>query len=110
MVSTLEVNETDLRLKFLFDHIRNYGIASTMILAGIYLVKNQVSNFSLYELVAYGWILVFIGYVLIALNFYQLFLLMVKYKFKTIPYSLIGVVLFILINAFILSSISQKLI
>ena len=92
----LHVDEKDLRLKFFFDHIRNYGIAATVMIAGFYLIANGsiVSPIPGTGLVL-GTLLLLSGFLLMVLNLLHPIWAMAQYKVKMLPYMVISIILFL---------------
>lgn len=81
MLQLIGVKPEDVTLKFLFDNIRNYGIAATVMVAGYYLFQHgaQVNHFPGAGIVS-GTLLITVGFILHALNFCQAILALVKLK------------------------------
>jgi|GEM_PF-5147666 len=92
----LHVEEKDLRLKFFFDHVRNYGIAASVMVAGFYLIGNGavVSNFPGAGIM-FGSLLLLSGFLLMVFNLLHPIWAMVQYKVKMLPYMVISLILFL---------------
>ena len=84
----LEVNPEEIKLKFAFDHLRNYGIAAMVMFAGFYLFRNGASNidFIPYSNIIFGIFLLIIGFLLFSLNLIQMIIVFAKHKSKMLPY------------------------
>ncbi|MDR7148756.1 hypothetical protein J2W49_000684 [Hydrogenophaga palleronii] len=80
----IEVKLEEITLKFIFDNIRNYGIAATVIVAGIYLAQHgaQANNFPGAGIV-FGILLVATGFALYVLNLCQSIWAIAKLKVGT---------------------------
>jgi uncharacterized membrane protein YesL len=92
----LHLDEKDLRLKFFFDHVRNYGIAATVIVAGFYLIANGsiVSNIPGAGVI-FGTLLLLSGFLLMVFNLLHPIWAMVQFKVKMLPYMVISIILFL---------------
>jgi ABC-type multidrug transport system fused ATPase/permease subunit len=92
----LYIEEKDLRLKFIFDHVRNYGISASVMVAGFYLFANGavVNDFPGAGIV-FGSLLLFSGFLLMVFNLMQPIWAMVQYKLKMLPYMISSIVLFL---------------
>lgn len=92
----LHLDEKDLRLKFFFDHVRNYGISATVIVAGFYLISNGsiVSNIPGAGIVL-GSLLLLSGFLLMIFNLLHPIWAMVQFKVKMLPYMVISIILFL---------------
>lgn len=100
------VNIEKIDLKFIFDHIRNYGIASSVMALGIYLGKHPqplIDNLNFSFDIIWAIVLVFIGFVLNILNFFQIALFLAKANIKLIPYIFISFLLFMISNKIFIS-------
>lgn len=92
----LHVDEKDLRLKFFFDHFRNYGIAATVMIAGFYLISNgsvicPIPGAGL----VFGILLFSSGFLLMILNLLHPIWAMAQFKVKMLPYMVISIVFFL---------------
>ena len=92
----LHLDEKDLRLKLIFDHVRNYGIAASVLIAGFYLISHGavVSQFPGAGIV-FGVLLLFAGVLLMVFNLLQPIWLMANYKVKMIPYFVASIIMFL---------------
>lgn len=96
LLQLINIKPEDVTLKFIFDNIRNYGIAATVMVAGLYLFKNGA------ELINYfpdagkvlGVILVATGFSLHVFNFCQAIWALVKLKMRVVPYFILSTVMF----------------
>lgn len=95
LLQLIDVKPEDVTLKFIFDNIRNYGIAATVMVAGFYLVQHgaQVNNFPGAGIV-FGVPLVLTGFVLHALNLFQAIWALVKLKMRVVPYFVLSIAMF----------------
>jgi hypothetical protein len=92
----LHVDEKDLRLKFIFDHVRNYGIAASVMAAGFFLIKHGPSVSDLLGSgVVFGTMLLISGFLLLVFNIIQPVWVMVIQKVNMIPYMIISIILFL---------------
>ncbi|MDC4794092.1 hypothetical protein NQ839_18020, partial [Acinetobacter baumannii] len=66
----LEYDPKKVDLKFIFDHVRNYGIAATVMLLGIYLAKHPETSITFIPSFDILWavLLICIGFLLNILN------------------------------------------
>lgn len=96
LLQLIDVKPEDVTLKFTFDNIRNYGIASTVIVAGFYLVQHgaQVNNFPGAGIV-FGILLVVAGFGLYTLNLCQAIWALVKLKMHVFPYFIFSMAMFL---------------
>ncbi|ENU4057335.1 TPA: hypothetical protein PPD39_003728 [Acinetobacter baumannii] len=78
----IDMNPEDINLKYIFDHIRNYGIASTMMIAGLYLWKHPESAFGMILIFSEIWslLLILLGLFLNVLNLTQVIWVLAKVK------------------------------
>lgn len=96
LLQLIDVKPEDVTLKFIFDNIRNYGIAATVMVAGFYLAQHgaQVNNF-LGAGIVFGVLLVVVGFSLYALNLCQAIWALVKLKVRVVPYFILSMVMFL---------------
>lgn len=78
----VDMDPEDINLKYIFDHIRNYGIASTMMIAGLYLWKHPESAFGIILIFSEFWslLLILLGLFLNILNLTQIIWVLAKVK------------------------------
>jgi len=95
LVKLIEIKIVDLNLKFVFDHIRNYSIAATVLVAGFYLFKHggQTLGFT-WSGVVFGLLFLIVGFMLYCLNFVQVIWALIKLKVRVLPYLIISLILF----------------
>lgn len=95
LLQLIDVKPEDVTLKFIFDNIRNYGIAATVIVAGFYLVRHgaQVNPFPGSGFV-FGVLLVIAGFLAYILNFTQAVWAIIKLKMRVVPYFVLSMTLF----------------
>lgn len=106
----LNVDKVD--LKFIFDNIRNYVIASSIMGLGVFVNKHHQPvidgfNFSLDAI--WGIILIILGLLLNILNFIQLALALNKLKLNMLMHCTIGMLLFFLTSKIFMGSFIQKI-
>ena len=89
----LDLEVTDLRLKYVFDHVRNYGLAVTVMSAGAYLF--QSTNLIPWIGPFIAVMLMVIGFLLTVFNIAQPIWAMVKFKVKAVPYFIVSTLLFL---------------
>jgi hypothetical protein len=96
LLQLIDVKPEDVTLKFIFDNIRNYGIAATVIVAGFYLAQHgaQVNHFPGAGIV-FGVLLIVTGFSLHALNLCQAIWALVKLKMRVVPYSILSIAMFL---------------
>lgn len=96
LLQLIDVKPEDVSLKFIFDNIRNYGIAATVMVAGFYLVQHgaQVNNFPGAGIV-FGILFVLAGFSLHALNLCQAIWALVKLKMRVVPYFILSMAMFL---------------
>ncbi|WP_421237767.1 hypothetical protein [Aeromonas jandaei] len=92
----IDTKPGDITLKFAFDNIRNYGIAVTIMAAGLYLAQHgaQVNHF-FGAGVIFGSILVVTGLALYILNICQAIWVLLKLKIPFVPYFVSGMAIFL---------------
>lgn len=88
----LEPNE--IRLKWVFDHVRNYALAATVMIAGFYLFKHGavVSPWPGAGYV-FGTLLLLSGFILLVLNMVQPIWAMAKHKIRMLPYMIVSLII-----------------
>jgi len=75
------VEKKDLRLKFFFDNIRNYGLVAVLFIAGKFLYHtDKIEIFTEYGNKFFAIILILYGFILFILNAIQPIYILVKYK------------------------------
>ena len=91
---SLEPNE--IRLKWVFDHVRNYALAAAVMVAGFYLFKHgaTVSSWPGAGYV-FGTLLLLSGFLLFALNMVQPIWAMAKLKVPILPYMVVRFIIFL---------------
>ncbi|BEV72624.1 hypothetical protein THUN1379_21060 [Paludibacterium sp. THUN1379] len=96
LLQLIDIKPEDVTLKFIFDNIRNYGIAATVVVAGYYLAQHgaQVSHFTGAGIV-FGTLLIVSGISLYAINLCQAFWALVKLKIRYVPYSVFSMTIFL---------------
>lgn len=107
----LEYDPKKVDLKFIFDHVRNYGIAATVMLLGIYLAKNPETSITLIPSFDILWavLLICIGFLLNILNLVQAILILAKLKLNIIIYFIFSFLLFFITSKLFFTSIRQVL-
>lgn len=105
----LEVDPQKVDLKFIFDHVRNYGIAATVILVGIYLAKHPENSMTLIPSFDIFWaiLLICIGFLLNTLNLVQAILILAKLKLNIVIYFIFSFLLFFITSKLFFTSIRQ---
>ncbi len=113
-------------LKFIFDHVRNYGIAATVMVTGVYLAKNPVTSSSFvpsnissnfvhhtansfipnFDIIIAAFLICF-GFALNVLNLLQAVLVLAKLKMNMMIYFLFSLLLFSITGKFFGASIRQ---
>ncbi|UCZ56252.1 hypothetical protein LGV61_11045 [Desulfurispirillum indicum] len=91
----LYVEVDDLRLKWLFDHVRNYGLAAAVVAAGVFTFQQEtdlVLRVFMGKII--GIVLMLTGLMLLAFNFLQPILIMVRLKIRGVPYYAVYFVLY----------------
>ena len=82
----LTTNTTPLTLNYLFDNIRNYTLATTVVVAGLWLLNESGSFFGApYINLIFGIHVIICGLVLIGLNFTHSILVIARASGKTWP-------------------------
>lgn len=96
LLQLIDVKPEDVTLKFIFDNIRNYGIAATVMVAGFYLAQHgaQVNHF-IGAGIVFGTLLVVAGFSLYALNLCQAIWALVKLKMRVVPYFILSMAMFL---------------
>ncbi|EHU1489675.1 hypothetical protein A1Z75_RS05085 [Acinetobacter baumannii] len=92
----LEVDPNKIDLKFIFDHVRNYGIAATVMIAGFYLAKHPQESITLLPSFDIFWaiFLIVLGLILSIFNLTQAIWIMTKLKLSRNIYFLFSFILF----------------
>jgi len=92
----IDVQPKDVTLKFVFDNIKNYGIAASIMVAGFYLVEHgsQLNRFPGAG-ITFGTLLLLTGLSLQALNLCQAIWALVKMKMRIIPYFILSAIMFL---------------
>ncbi|NVK37962.1 MAG: hypothetical protein HWE18_08565 [Gammaproteobacteria bacterium] len=106
----LHIEEKDLRLKFIFDHVRNYRISASVMIAGFYLFAYRavVNNFTGSGIV-FGSLLLLFGFLLMVFNLIQPIWAMVQYKVKMLSYMISSIVLFLAASELVWVFIKQAM-
>lgn len=104
----LHINEKDLNLKFIFDHIRNYGIAASVVAIGLFLIKHGTS-YTVFPKsgIIFGIALITFGFILLILNLMQPIWAMVQHKIKMLPYLIMSLLFFLTANEFFWGILNQ---
>lgn len=106
----LALEPNDIRLKWVFDHVRNYALAATVLVAGFYLFKNGAIVSQLPGAgVVFGSIFLAIGFLLLILNLVQPIWAMAQQKVRMIPYMVISLIIFLGASEFIWVFIKRSL-
>lgn len=89
------VKPEDVTLKFIFDNVKNYAIAASVIAAGVYLFLHgaQVNDFPGAGIV-FGSLLMVTGVCLYGLNFCQSIAAILKLKVRVVPYIILSSAMF----------------
>ena len=105
----LEVDPQKVDLKFIFDHVRNYGIAATVMLVGIYLGKHPETSMSFIPSFDIFWaiFLICLGFLLNILNFVQAVLILAKLKLHIAVYFAFSLLLFFITSKLFITPIRQ---
>jgi hypothetical protein len=105
----LEYDPKKVDLKFIFDHVRNYGIAATVMLLGIYLAKHPETSITLIPSFDIFWaiLLICIGFLLNILNLVQAILILAKLKLNIVIYFVFSFLLFFITSKLFFTSIRQ---
>ncbi|WP_426453930.1 hypothetical protein ACPF64_13725 [Acinetobacter sp. KB005] len=105
----LEYDPQKVDLKFIFDHVRNYGIAATVMLLGIYLAKHPETSITLIPSFDILWaiLLICIGFLLNILNLVQAILILAKLKLNIVIYFVFSFLLFFITSKLFFTSIRQ---
>lgn len=92
--SILYIKDDELRLKFIFDNLRNYGIAGGVFYFGLHLIKNGslILNFIPYLGFVLGIFLTVSAFLLMCLNLVQGILATTKSKPKMLPYLVFNII------------------
>lgn len=99
----IDMDPEDIGLKYIFDHIRNYGIASTMMIAGLYLWKHPESAFGVILSFSGFWSLILIGLFLNILNLTQIIWVLGKVKMPLGLYIFLMFLIFYIVLSFLAS-------
>lgn len=96
LLQLIDMKPEDVTLKFIFDNIRNYGIAATLIVAGVYLYQHgaQVNNFPGAGIV-FGILFGVAGFGLHVLNLGQAIYALVKLKMHVVRYFIFSLAMFL---------------
>lgn len=91
----LALEPHEIRLKWVFDHVRNYALAATVMIAGSYLFKHGavVSSWPGAGHV-FGILLFLSGFLLFVLNMVQPIWAMAKHKIRMLPYMIVSFIIF----------------
>lgn len=93
----IRVEGKDVNLKFVFDNIRNIGIAALLFAIGVAVAKGEPLNslsFMPYSEVVLGIVIAIIGFVLMILNLVQgILAVLATEKFNIVLYSLVSIFL-----------------
>jgi hypothetical protein len=96
LLQLIDIKPEDVTLKLIFDNIRNYGIAATVMVAGFYLAQHgaQVNHFPGAGIV-FGILLVVAGFSLYVLNLCQAIWALVKLKIRVVHYFILSMAMFL---------------
>lgn len=105
----LEVDPQKIDLKFIFDHIRNYGIAATVMIAGAFLARHPEASTGLIPSFDPFWsiFLIFIGFLLNILNLVQAIWILTKLKLHILVYVVFSILLFMATSTLFVTYIKQ---
>lgn len=107
----LEIDSKKVDLKFIFDHVRNYGIGSAVMVSGLYLLKHPDISTSIIPNGGIFWGIIFLifGLFLNILNMVQIFWILANLKIKKIYLLVISGFLFFGIPEFFWIYVKQFL-
>lgn len=91
----IDIKPEDITLKFVFDNIRNYGIAAMVMVAGFYLSQHGAANPFHNSGIFFGILLVLAGFVIYVLNVMQAVWALVKLKMRMVPYFILSMIIFL---------------
>ena len=93
----VDVKKEDITLKFIFDHIRNYGIAASVMVAGFYLHQHG-STINLTQFpgasTVFGISFILLGLTLLAFNLSQAIWALIRLEIPKIPYFIFSSLMF----------------
>lgn len=107
----LEIDSKKIDLKFIFDHVRNYGIGSAVMVSGFYLLKHPEISTSIIPNGGIVWGIIFLifGLLLNILNMVQIFWILANLKIKKLYLLIISGFLFFGIPEFFWIYVKQFL-
>lgn len=109
----IRVEGKDVNLKFVFDNIRNVGIAALLFAIGVAIAKGEPLNsvsFIPYSEVVLGIIITIIGFILMMLNLIQgILAVLATEKFNIVLYSLISIFLQIAVGEIFFNQVFKLL-
>ncbi|MGY0561189.1 hypothetical protein ACW7G2_10790 [Luteimonas sp. A277] len=105
----LWLEQKDVTLKFLFDHIRNYGLAVVVFIGGTILWQDQAASYSSIPCLdkITGGLLCIVGFLLYVLNLCHIIWAMVVLKVRMLPYLLIAIFIFLCGGGFVWSLLQR---
>lgn len=107
----LEIDSKKIDLKFIFDHVRNYGIGSAVMVSGFYLLKNPEISMSIIPNGGIFWGILFVlfGLGLNILNMVQIFWILANLEIRKIYLVSASIFLFLGIPEFFWIYVKQFL-
>jgi hypothetical protein len=98
----LAVEPAEIRLKWVFDHVTNYGVAAVVMITGFYLFKHGSTVDPLpCAGIVFGSLLIILGLVLSVLNIVQPIYAMAKQKIPMVPYMIVSIIIFLAASEFV---------
>lgn len=96
--SLIEIKESDINLKFIFDYIRNCGISAAVSGYGVWIFQGKVGSISPWDFLNGVYTIIFIlaGLILLTLNVIQGIVAIGKYTKFSFTYYLLAIPLFLL--------------
>ena len=96
VLQLIDVKPEEVTLKLIFDNIRNYGIAATIMVAGFYLLQHgSLVNHFPGAGVVFGVLLIVVGLILYSLNLTQVIFVFVKLKMRFVFYFIFSMTVFL---------------
>ncbi len=107
----LAIEPAEIRLKWVFDHVTNYGVAAIVMITGFYLFKHGSAVDPLpCAGVVFGSLLLIFGLLLMVLNIAQPVYAMAKQKVPMAPYMIISIIIFLAASEFVWVAIGKALV
>lgn len=104
----LQLDPHEIRLKWVFDHVRNYALAATVMIAGVYLFKHGAVSSSLPGAgYVFGTLLLLSGFLLLILNIVQPIWAMANLKVRMLPYMIFSLIIFFGASEFVWVAIKR---